>query len=155
MRLAKLSLIDKVRWRKKPNDRPEKAGAAVCEGELHCSSRGSSCFKQSWSNLIWFAISFDLKQSWSNLIWFPISFYLKQSCCNLRLRQKLRGNQYFLLLAPPRAFYVKIHSWLIEEWWVMSKEHSTQFFIKEWKTANVLPQIYFRIQNVKMLGILG
>ena len=34
MRLAKLSLIDKVRWRKKPNDRPEKAGAAVSEFEF-------------------------------------------------------------------------------------------------------------------------
>ena len=34
MRLVKLSLIDKVRWWKKPNDRPEKAGAAVSEFEF-------------------------------------------------------------------------------------------------------------------------
>ena len=34
MRLVKLSLIDKVRWWKKPNDRPRKAGAAVSEFEF-------------------------------------------------------------------------------------------------------------------------
>ena len=34
MRLAKLSLIDKVRWRKKPNDRPQKARVAVSEFEF-------------------------------------------------------------------------------------------------------------------------
>ena len=58
----------------------------------------------------------------------------------MRLSMKIKETK---ILKSKNSFYA--HFWT----------KTGDFFLKRWKTTNILPQIFFQVKNVKKIGILG
>ena len=68
------------------------------------------------------------------------NYVTTSSHCTMRLSMKIKETK---ILKSKNSFYA--HFWT----------KTGDFFLKRWKTTNILPKIFFQVKNVKKIGILG